>query len=865
MDGDDGAAAGAAFVGPAETELMAADEQPDPDVKAVLAITPFRRLWLALGFSSFGDWLGLLAITALADYLARGNTAHEYLAVAGVFILRLAPAVVLGPLAGALADRVSRRLVLVNGDVLRFVILATVPFIGTLWWLYVATLLIECVGLFWLPAKDATMPNLVPRKRLEAANQLSLIATYGTAPVAALAFSGIALGNEVLRHAFPHLGLDPKGAYISIWVDALSYLISGLVIWRLDFPKSLSRIAAEQPLWRSIVEGWRFIGGTPLIRGLVVGMLGAFAAGGLVIGLGQRFAADLGAGPAGYGVLFAAVFIGLAAGMWLGPRLLSGLSRHRLFGLSLVAAGVWLVLLSLVPNVVVATGSTFALGACGGVAWVSGYTLLGLEVDDELRGRTFSFVQSLVRVVLIAVLAIGPALAALLGAVFSLPHTVNFSDDVTLTYTSAMATFLVAGLFAVVVGVLSYRQMDDRRGTPLWADLGRALTRSGDLSALTPPRRPYPGFFIALEGGDGVGKSTQSHLLGEWLRSLGHEVVLTREPGGTPAGQQLRQIVLHGDHLAPRAEALIYAADRAHHVDAVIGPALRRGAVVVTDRFVDSSVAYQGAGRDLDSEEIARLSSWATRGLVPDLTVVLDLSAEEAMVRRGQSPDRLESEPSDFHDRVRERYLDLAREAPRRYLVVNAASTAEHIQDQVRQRLVQLLPESEQQRLDRERRESERRALEQQLAAQARADAEAKAQAEAQAQAQARAQAMVQAELAGREQAASRAAEAATREQEAAAAQPAGPATTQLPDLAAQEQAELAARAQLAAAQAPAPATIVIPEVPAEPATEPATPAAPTQQLPVVIPDPPPETAELAEEIFAIGVNEDPDRPAGER
>src|SRR3954451_16987653 len=139
MDGDDGAAAGAAFVGRAETELMAADDQPDPDVKAVLAITPFRRLWLALGFSSFGDWLGLLAITALADYLARGNTAHEYLAVAGVFILRLAPAVVLGPLAGALADRISRRWVLVYGDVLRFAVMATIPFVGTLWWLYVAT------------------------------------------------------------------------------------------------------------------------------------------------------------------------------------------------------------------------------------------------------------------------------------------------------------------------------------------------------------------------------------------------------------------------------------------------------------------------------------------------------------------------------------------------------------------------------------------------------------------------------------------------------------------------------------------------------------------------------------------------------
>lgn len=829
------------------------DETPDPDARAVLAITPFRRLWLALGFSSFGDWLGLLAITALADYLARGNTSREYLAVAGVFVLRLAPAVVLGPLAGALADRISRRLVLVYGDVLRFAVMATIPFVGTLWWLYVATVLIECIGLFWLPAKDATMPNLVPRKRLEAANQLSLVATYGTAPVAALAFSGIALLNEVLRHAYPDLGLDAKGAYIGIWLDALSYLVSGLVIWRLDFPKSVSRIAAEQPLWRSVVEGWRFIGKTPLIRGLVLGMLGAFSAGGLVIGLGQRFANDVGAGPAGYGVLFAAVFIGLATGMWVGPRLLVGLSRHRLFGLSLVAAGIWLMVLSLVPNVVVATFSTIALGACGGVAWVCGYTLLGLEVDDEVRGRTFSFVQSLVRVVLITVLAIGPALAALLGKVFALPRQLDFSDDVTLTYTSAMATFLIAGLFAVVIGIVAYRQMDDRKGISLWSDLARSLTRSGDLSALTMPRRPYPGFFVALEGGDGVGKSTQQTRLGEWLEGLGHRVVLTREPGGTQAGLQLRDIVLHGGHLAPRAEALLYAADRAHHVETVIRPALMRGDVVVTDRYVDSSVAYQGAGRDLGADEISNLSRWATGGLVPDLTVVLDLAADEAQtrVRQVDRPDRLEAEPGEFHERVRQRYLELARSAPRRYLVVNAASTAEHIQDQVRARLTELLPESERQReerLDRERRDAERRALEVQLAAAAKAEAEARAAA---AKAEADAQAA-----------------AAQAEAQAAAAQAAQAAPTEqlrvVPEPSAEASAPRTTQVQVPpTAQFPAEATrelpIVLPDA-KDPEDSASTESQETELLPVAGAPPEGDSSAgqaLAEEIFAIGESED--------
>jgi dTMP kinase len=820
-------------------------DAPDSDVKGVLGITAFRRLWLALGFSSFGDWLGLLAITAMADYLARGSTSGQYLAVAGVFILRLAPSVVLGPLAGALADRISRRWLLIYGDVLRFAILATVPFVGTLWWLYVATLLIECVGLFWLPAKDATMPNLVPRERLEAANQLSLVATYGTAPIAALAFSGLVLLNGIVVHAFPGLGLDPKGSYLGIWIDSLSYLVSGLVIWRLDFPKSVTRIAAEQPLWRSIVEGWRFVGGTPLIRGLVVGMLGAFAAGGLVIGLGQQFAVDLGGGPAAYGVLFAAVFFGLAGGMWVGPRLLAGLSRRRLFGLSLTCAGLWLVLLSLVPNIVVATVLTIGLGACGGVAWVCGYTLLGLEVGDEVRGRTFSFVQSLVRVVLISVLALGPVIAALLGRVFSLPRTLHLGDDIVLTYSSAMVTFLLAGLFAIGVGIMSFRQMDDRRGISLWSDLVAALSRSGDLRVLAAPHREYPGFFVALEGGDGVGKSTQAQGLQIWLEGLGHEVVLTREPGGTPEGVQMRQVLLHQGHLAPRAEALLFAADRAHHVATVVRPALARGAVVVTDRYVDSSVAYQGAGRELAGEEVAQLSDWATAGLVPDLTVVLDLAPDAARARVGASPDRLESEPDDFHDRVRARFLELARSAPRRYLVVNAASLPEHIQDQVRERLATMLPETARQRAERERREAEvvarlaaaaaaeaTRATEAEQAAQIEAERLARDQAEREAALQAQLQAQRAAEL-----------ERAVREhRERQEAQ----------ERAAQTQAAVAPTQAAAAPTQPVAAPTQPVAAPAQGgvAPDPSPDAAPTE--PVQVSDP-----QLAEQIFSLGAEDE--------
>lgn len=187
------------------------------------------------------------------------------------------------------------------------------------------------------------------------------------------------------------------------------------------------------------------------------------------------------------------------------------------------------------------------------------------------------------------------------------------------------------------------------------------------------------GLFLALEGGDGSGKSTQARLLGEWLRGQGREVVLTREPGGTTLGQTLRREVLHGEDLDPRTEALLYAADRAHHVHTLVRPALARGAVVITDRYLDSSVAYQGAARDLGREEIRDLSVWATAGLLPDLTILLDLDAAAAAARRSGTADRLEREPVAFHERVRSTFLELAAAAPERYLVVDSTQPREHV------------------------------------------------------------------------------------------------------------------------------------------------------------------------------------------
>ena len=203
------------------------------------------------------------------------------------------------------------------------------------------------------------------------------------------------------------------------------------------------------------------------------------------------------------------------------------------------------------------------------------------------------------------------------------------------------------------------------------------------------------GVFITLEGGDGSGKTTQAELLRAWLSGQGRTVLRTREPGGTEVGLEIREIVLHhrGD-ISARAEALLYAADRAHHVATVVRPALERGEVVIQDRYIDSSVAYQGVGRVLDPEAVRGLSEWATEGLAPDLTILLDLDADAARGRLDEARtryDRLEAEASEFHDRVRAAYLALAEAEPGRFLVVDAARPVDEIARDIRDRVADLL------------------------------------------------------------------------------------------------------------------------------------------------------------------------------
>ncbi len=446
-------------------------------LRQLLRIRPFRALFAAGAVSSFGDWLALLATAALAAELATGGVG-EYLAVSGVFVLRIAPAVVLGPLAGVVADRLDRRLTMVVGDLLRFGLFVSIPVVGSLWWMYVAIVLIECVSLFWNPAKDATVPNLVPPERLELANQLGLVGSYGTAPLAALAFSGLSLLGPPLHAVLP--GLDPEGIFLALYANAATFLLSAVIIWRLTLPaRPASERLAGQSVVRTVTDGLLVLRQRPFVRGLVGGMLGAFGAGGLVVGLATRFAQDMGAGAPGYGMLFVAVFTGMAAGIVAGPRALAGFSRPRAFGAALVGAGVLLLVLALVPVLLVVLPVATLLGAVIGVAWVVGYTLLGLTVEDEVRGRSFALVQSLNRVVLVLVLAVAPLLAAGAEAALPLPRTVALGP-VSLTYAGTTVAYLVAGLGMGTAGVAAWRSMNDKPGVTVLAEAHEVLRARHD-------------------------------------------------------------------------------------------------------------------------------------------------------------------------------------------------------------------------------------------------------------------------------------------------------------------------------------------------------------------------------------------------
>lgn len=669
-----------------------------------MSIKPFRQLWIALSLSSLGDWLSILALTALAPSLTHGGDVAKSSAVGAVWLVTLLPALLLGPIAGALADRLDRRMTMIVGDVVRGLLFISIPLFPNLTWIFVAKFLGGIASQFWNPAAAASVPNLVPRDKLERANQLSQLMTYGTAPLAAGIFAVLSLVAHGLSHVAPVF--QTNNVNLALYFNGVSYFVSAITVYflRQISKRSDSGEISVPSTAKAIWEGWRFIRKTPVVRGLVIGMLGAFSAAGVVVGLGYTYITQtLHGGPAGWGLVFAAIFVGMAIGMAFGTRPFGDFSRRRLFGVTLVASAVPLALIGLVPNLIFVVLMVILLGILAGIAYPTGFTIVGLEVDDETRGRVFAFFQSTIQVILLMVIAVVPFIA---GGLTAAIKGITGSADVQIghvVYSSAgqNAVLLLAAVIVAFMGIKSYRDMDDRKGVPLREDLMAAVR--GEQFTPVPgaatanghaPSAPH-GLFLAFEGGEGTGKTTQARLISIWLREQGFDVVMTHEPGATKIGMRLRALLLDTAHagMSPHAEALMYAADRAEHVASVIEPALARGSVVITDRYTDSSLAYQGTGRGLRGSDVAQLNRWATGGRVPDLTIVLDMPPEAGLGRRARSADRLEAEPLDFHRRVRAGFLGLARAEPSRYLVVDATLPVEEISRQIKDRIREVLPD----------------------------------------------------------------------------------------------------------------------------------------------------------------------------
>jgi dTMP kinase len=584
---------------------------------ALLRVPVFRRVWAAITFSSLGDWLGLLANTALAHQLAHSR-AEQGVAIFGVILVRLAPDLFFGPFAAAIADKFDRRKTVIIGETAAALLYASIVIGYNLVWLYIAQFVIEAVGLFTQPAKQVIWVSIVPKKLLATANQMSLISVYGTAPVASGVFALLSAGNRLLDGT---RAADPSkvnyAIVIALLLNAVSFLVSATTIFlsRRQIPAVPADREKEQGILTLLREGVSFVRGNPLIRGLYVGIIGAFAAGGLTVGVAQLWVNTLDAGDAGYAIMFGTVFTGLAVGMLVGPRILPALTRGRVFGLAIGGAGVTLLVASLIRDFILATGLTALIGLFSGIAWIVGYTMIGHEVEDRLRGRIFAFVLSSVRLMLLLTIAVGSVLAGVLGS-----HSIKAGDESRLYLSGPGLTLMIGGV--VAVGVSLYVQSRAVRGRVRLRDLvRRRVIRSG-----LRGRPEQEGLFVTVDGLDPALTSAYAALVVTALRERGLDVTATGEPTDSPTGRRVREL-LGTDEVEPETAALLSAADRTEHVATLVRPELDRGAAVVCDRYVLTSLALHGGGRGVDVDSVRDINDWSTGDLRPDLTLVVPSAA----------------------------------------------------------------------------------------------------------------------------------------------------------------------------------------------------------------------------------------------
>ncbi|TNC21075.1 bifunctional MFS transporter/dTMP kinase [Amycolatopsis alkalitolerans] len=636
--------------------------------RSVLAIRPFRRLWGVTYICSVADWLTILGVTSLATKLTHNYTAQNF-AFTGVLLSALLPGLIFAPLGGLLADRFDRRKVMFVADLLRCGFVMSIAFVGTGWWLYIANFLASASAMMWIPSKDAAVPNLLRRPdQVETANQLGLVMTYGLAVLSAGGIYTIITGIGPTLHLSPTVFGDLGFAKIIVVLIGLLYLTSAtLIITRIPelskrmapasaavAPKQAEAGEAKVGVKTLIRDGARFVRTTPLVRGLLIGAAGAFAAGGAVVGSAKPYSSSLLAGDAAWGLLLVAVFVGLATGMGGAPKLARRLPHDRLFGISIVVAGLGLILVAVSPHLAVSLVAVAIVGACAGAAFLTGVTIIGSQVDDAIRGRINAIYQSMMKIIVFGSTAIVPLLIGL-----TKPRTVQVWGH-PIIIDGTRPVMLGGGILAAIVGVVAYRQMDSRHAETIMSDLRNVIRRR--------PRR-VNGLLIALEGTTAADTASQAVRLVEWLRSVGpRPVVLAADPALDD--KRLAQLVSGASLSGARAQALAAAAVRADIVERDVQPALDSGSIVVMERFVDSPLAHLSAIAGLDAKELEGLADWATGRLRPDVTVLLDANPGEAP----PGPISLKDQW-----RVQNLLSEMAAADPDHYVVVDGEGTDEEV------------------------------------------------------------------------------------------------------------------------------------------------------------------------------------------
>lgn len=419
----------------------------------------FFHLWLTQVASATGDWLGFLAIAALAARIGGGSPEA---AIGVVMAARIVPGLFLGAASGVIADRFDRKRVMVTCDIGRAAVLATLPFVDTVFGLVIASLVLECFTLLWTPAKEASVPNLVPPDHLTTANSLSLVAAYGTMPIAAGLFSLLAKVSEELGSidAFSVLRTDQEG--VAFYVDALTFLLSAFMISRLVLPKSEPRRGNGSGIdfgqaFHELKEGWQFIFINPVVRAVNVGLATGLIGGGMLVPLGPVFCDQvLGAGADGFGLLIFALGCGVALGVVVLSVFQRRVPKAQVFATSVFVAGASLIVAASMSDLRFAALFVTILGVCAGGVYVLGFTLLHESVDDELRGRIFSALYILVRFCVLLAFAVGPLLSDLLDRLSrSLVDRHVSLVGLEIAVPGVRLTLWLAGLIIMGAGVLA--------------------------------------------------------------------------------------------------------------------------------------------------------------------------------------------------------------------------------------------------------------------------------------------------------------------------------------------------------------------------------------------------------------------------